>query len=428
LPDLSQLILGPLLNPRSDGKVDFIPDAALACDAAGTITYVGPRASLPPHFSGLRTPHSGLLLPPMLDAHIHIPQHPIRGQFMDGVSTNPPEGRLIAGLNRNVFPTEAKCSQDDYTQKVVDSFLADTLSKGVIGGAAYMTVHPQAVRIALRTLPTTWSVGLVLMNMNCPEYLRTTERTLEEDVRALAEEFGKRLILTDRFAVSVDTPLRGRAVKLADELGLRMQTHLNEQIPEKRFVEEVLYPSYRNYTDVYDRDGLLDCDYPILAHCVRMSQQEFDVAAMRICAIAHCPTSNTLLGSGVMPLDQVNQRHMSYAICTDVGASPTVSLLAEMSQYLKVHATAGQRPAPSDALWRTTLGPAQILRLDHELGTFTIGRPLSYVQIEPSAPVRGSADETIQLSLLDLSEQELAAALLEVMPVVPFQSPLPARL
>jgi guanine deaminase len=183
---------------------------------------------------------------------------------------------------------------------------------------------------------------------------------------------------------------------------------LNEQISEKRFVEKVLYPSYSSYTDVYDRDGLLDCE-PILAHCVHMSPEEFDVAAAHPCAIAHCPTSNTLLGSGVMPLDQVAQRNLPYSICTDVGASPTVSLLAEMSQYLKVHATSALRAVPSEALWRTTLGAAQILHIDHNFGTFSLGRPLSYVEIEPSAPITGSADETIQLSLLDLSEQELSA-------------------
>ena len=46
--DLSQTILGPILIPRADGKVDFLPDGAISCDASGTIDYVGPADSLPP--------------------------------------------------------------------------------------------------------------------------------------------------------------------------------------------------------------------------------------------------------------------------------------------------------------------------------------------------------------------------------------------
>ena len=411
LPDLSKVILAKVLNPCADGTVAYIPDCAIACDAKGIITYVGPNRGIPAPLSRLREHgYSGILIPPLLDAHIHIPQHPIRGKFMDGIGANPDVGRLLAGLNRNVFPAESRCENDEYTKLVVESFLTDTLAKGVVGGAAYMTVHPRAARIALQMLPETWLVGLVLMNTNCPPYLRTNEQTLEEDVRSLAEQFGNRLILTDRFAVSVDTPLRTRAVKLAEQYGLRMQTHLNEQIAEKRFVEQELYASYGSYTDVYRQDGELDRD-AILAHCVRMSESEFDIVAQHGCPIAHCPTSNTLLGSGVMPLDEVIDRKIPYAICTDVGASPTVSLLAEMAQYLKVHATGSRRVTPSEALYRTTLAPAAFLRLQDQLGSFEPGKPLSFVEVDatfgPLLPRDPSPDETIQLGLLELTEQAL---------------------
>ena len=385
--------------------MEFIRDGALACDEKGIITYVGERAALPRGATGTE---AALIIPPMLDAHIHIPQHPIRGRFMEDVEAHPQQGRLIAGLNRNVFPTEARCTDDDYTRRVVQSFLADTLAKGVIGGAAYMTVHPRAVRIALETLPGSWSVGLVLMNMNCPEYLRTSEQTLEEDVRGLAEEFGERFILTDRFAVAVDTPLRTRAVRLADELGLRMQTHLNEQIAEKRFVEEVLYPQYESYTDVYLRDGLLDRQ-PILAHCVRMSEEEFQIVAQHLGVIAHCPTSNTLLGSGIMPLDRVSASGLPYALCTDVGASPTTSLLAEMAQFLKVHAAIEPKLAtPSEALLSCTLRAGQILKLHSSDACFQMGNPMSFVEVDcDPLPKTDNANEAIQLGLLGLSEQQL---------------------
>jgi guanine deaminase len=390
------MIRGPILNPRAGGVVEFIPDGLVIGDQR--IEFVGPWDHRPASVRAASIERiSGIICPPFLDNHIHIPQHPIRGRFMEGVGPNPPEGRLIAGLNRNVFPTEAKCSDPDYTKETVRNFLADTLAHGVIGGAAYMTVHTAAARIALEMLPESWSVGPVLMNMNCPEYLRSDDATWQRDVESLARDFGRRVIVTDRFAVSVSTSLRRTAVALAKRLGLRMQTHLNEQIAEKKFVEEKLYPDAGSYTNVYACDGLLKCE-PILAHCVRMSPEEFDLVKTAGGCIAHCPTSNTLLGSGVMPLDLVREHGLDYAICTDVGASPTTSILCEMDQFLKVHSAASKHATPQEALYRCTLAPAQMLGLD--IGRLEVGKPMTFVEIE--CPISAKdADVAILTGLLD---------------------------
>ena len=304
---VARAIRGPVLNPLPEGGVAYWRDGVLAGDDRGRIVAAGPWDEVAPRLAldAAAVPRSaGVILPPLLDAHIHIPQHPIRGRFAEGIEADPPGGRLLASLARNVFPAEARCESPAHARHVVAAFAADTLSSGVIGGAAYMTVHARATRIALERLPDTWSVGLVLMNGRCPENLRTDEATLADDVAELARDFGRRLIVTDRFAVSVDTPLRRTGVALAERHGLRMQTHLNEQRAEKKLIEEVLYPEAASYTDVYRRDGLLGRD-PILAHCIQMRPEEFDLVAATGGAIAHCPVSNTLLGSGVMPLDAV---------------------------------------------------------------------------------------------------------------------------
>lgn len=406
-----QIIRGPILNPQPDGSVEFLRDGLIHADVDGHIEFIGNWSDLGRRFGKLGAKvrqADGIILPPFLDNHIHIPQHPIRGQFMDGVEMNPPGGRLLAGLNRNVFPAEAKCSDPEYTQRIVREFLDDTLSKGVVGGAAYMTVHPAAVAIALETLPATWHVGLVLMNQNCPEYLRNDEPNLERDIRQLAGRFGSRLIVTDRFAVAVNSPLRRRMATLAEELGLRMQTHLNEQVREKQFVERELYPDAKSYTDVYRRDGLLDCE-PILAHCVYCSDAEFDlIAADSSASIAHCPTSNTLLGSGIMNLDKVVSRKIDYAICTDVGASPTTSMLCEMVEFLKVHRGRASHATPTEALFRSTVAPVRMLDLHHP-GALVVGAPLSFIEVEcsPESLKGKSTDDVILGALLNTSSAEL---------------------
>jgi guanine deaminase len=417
-------IRGPVLNPLPAGRplpatgpfpvgnIAYWPDGVIVGDERGRIVAAGPWEEITSRL-GLaadEVPRSvGLILPPLLDAHIHIPQHPIRGRFTENITADPLGGRLIASLEQNVFPAEGRCESPAYARHVIAAFAADTLASGVIGGAAYMTVHARATRIALEQLPETWSVGLVLMNRRCPDFLRTDEPSLATDIAALAADFGRRLIVTDRFAVSVDTPLRRMGVALAKQYGLRMQTHLNEQRAEKTLVETVLYPDAASYTDVYRRDGLLDCE-PILAHCIQMRPEEFEMVAASASSIAHCPVSNTLLGSGVMPLDMVRAAGIPYSLCTDVGASPTTSLFCEMAQFLKVHAASSAAATPEEALRLVTSAPAAMLGLGSRLGSFAPGMEYSLIEVawdSPAAPA--DAREAILSGLLRMNPDQLAA-------------------
>jgi guanine deaminase len=293
-----------------------------------------------------------------------------------------------------------------YTARILEEFANETLSQGVVGGAAYMSVHPAAAEMALDKLSPLWSIGPVLMEMNCPEYLRTDRAKVNDAyVKNLAERFGRRFILTDRFAVAVGSDLRQWAARMSSDFGLRMQTHLNEQIREKEFVEKKLYTHYASYTDVYYRDGLLDHD-AILAHCVHMTDAEINLVARAEAVIAHCPTSNTLLCSGIMSLDRIRAAGIEYAICTDVGASLTTSILAEMAQFLKVHAGRAEHATPSEALYRATLAPAKILGISDQVGSLEIGKPMSFIEVAGDGSYT-SADDAILRGLLGLAREDV---------------------
>jgi guanine deaminase len=148
---------------------------------------------------------------------------------------------------------------------------------------------------------------------------------------------------------------------------------------------------------VYRRDGLLDhaC---IVAHCVHMRDGEWSILRDAGSVVAHCPTSNLMLCSGVMPLDEVLARGIPYAIATDVGASPTVSMLAEMGRFLRVHAGRSSRATPAEALYRSTLAAAEILGLDQTLGRLEAGRPASFIEVSPTSDLSGArtADDVIE--------------------------------
>jgi len=388
-----------LLVPRPGGAVAFHADGALAI-AGGMLRFAGAWAELADQLpAGLPVRAAeGVIMPPLLDVHTHVPQHPIRGRFVEGVPDDAPGGKLLNGLKRNVFPTEARCADGAHAELVVREFLADTLAHGVVGGAAYMTPSAVATNVALSLLPEAWSVGLVLMNQNCPPDLCTDAAAVEADHERLARRFGRRLIVTDRFAVAVTAQLRRRGAGLAGRLGLRTQTHLNEQVAEKAFVERTLYPEAGSYAAVYQRDGLLDHQC-IAAHCIHMTADEWAILRDTGTTVAHCPTSNLLLGSGRMPLDEVLDRGLPYAIATDVGASPTVSMLAEMGRFLAVHAGRSDRATPVEALYRATLAPAEVLGLDGQFGRLEAGRSASFIEVEPVTPLGADADAVIRALL-----------------------------
>jgi guanine deaminase len=399
---IEQIVRGPLLAPSGNGGIAYYAQGALAFDKRGILLFAGDwknlQSQLPENSPPTRI-SEGVILPPLFDLHTHIPQHPIRGRFAEGVSDDAPGGRLLNALKRNVFPVETRCNVADHARRVTEAFAADVLANGIVGGAAFMTVSAAATEIALEILPPTWSVGLVLMNQNCPEDLRTDEVNLEADIERIAGRFGRRLIVTDRFAVATTTPLRRAACRLAGKFKLRTQTHLNEQTSEKQFVENELYPDASSYTDVYRRDGLLD-HQSILAHCIHMKPEEWQMLVSTGSAIAHCPTSNLMLGSGRMDLDRVLDLKIPFAIATDVGASPTVSMLAEMQRFLRVHSGRSARATPSEALWRATLAPAQILGLEGAFSRLEPGRPASFIEVEAAAPVQSASTDDVIRSLL----------------------------
>lgn len=398
----------PILLPGlADDTFSFLPDAALLTDAQGRIDFVGPFASRPPS-DELSYARAGLLIPPLLDCHIHVPQHPIRGKFVEGVRGDEPEGPLLAGLKRNVFPAEMRCADDAYARGVVAEFLRETREKGTHGGVAYMTAHPAAARIALEMLPPTWRLGLVLMDQNCPEGLHIDVPAATRALDGLARDFGQRLVVTDRFAVACSSPLRKAGVEIARKYSLETQTHLAEQ-PGELAAVKLLYPWAKHYTHVYERDGLLGPG-ALLAHCIHMREDEWETLARHRSRVAHCPVSNTLLRSGVMPLDEVYAHGLDYALCTDVGASPTTSLLCEMTHFVGTHTSA--RATPATALWRTTVGAARVGKLFP--GSLTKGHPFAATEIRAAAPLPSTADEVIRAALLGAPHASVESIAAEV--------------
>jgi guanine deaminase len=227
--------------------------------------------------------------------------------------------------------------------------------------------------------------GKVLMDSNCPEDLRDDPESGYADSKALIERWHGRgrlgYAITPRFALTSSEAQLAAAGRLASEHpDVWVHTHLAENHDE---VEEIarLFPDSRSYLDVYDRFGLLR-ERSVFAHCLHMDDTDRTEMAAKGGAAAFCPTSNLFLGSGLFRLPAMRAAGIRCGLGTDVGGGTSLSLLRTASEAYKVlHLQDHALPA-MQALYLATLGAAEALRLDAEIGNFATGKEADFVVLD----------------------------------------------
>src|SRR5439155_12153793 len=137
--------------------------------------------------------------------------------------------------------------------------------------------------------------GKVMMDRNCPEFLRDTADSSYEDSKALIEKWHGRdrllYAVTPRFAPTSTPRQLELAGRLLDEhAGVYLQSHVAENKSEVAWVAE-LYPSSRSYLDVYDQCGMLR-ERAVYAHCIHLDRRDRERMAESGAAMSFCPTSN----------------------------------------------------------------------------------------------------------------------------------------
>jgi guanine deaminase len=138
-----------------------------------------------------------------------------------------------------------------------------------------------------------------------------------------------------------------------------------------------LFPSSRNYVDVYDRFGLMR-ERAVYAHCIHLDADERSRMAKTRAAVATCPTSNLFLGSGLFDFGLAREAGIRVGIGTDIGGGTSFNMLRTLSEAYKVAQLTGQRLSPWRALYLATLGGAQALGLDDRIGNFELGKEADF--------------------------------------------------
>lgn len=317
------------LDSYPDGAVAFANGAIVAMGAYADVRAVCPDAEV-------LDERDCVLLPGLVDTHVHYPQLTIIG----------PMGReLLPWLRQVALPEEARYDSDELAQPAAQAFVEALAANGtttalVFGShflAAQHALFDAADRARLRV-----TSGLVVSDRDpveliYPPKLQTTpERAFEEGKELLDAWHNKgrlRYAVTPRFAPFCTDELLDSCRDLMDYGGdVFVTSHINESLAEIVVVSD-LFPTAKNYLDVYERKGLIG-RRSVLAHNVHPKDDELRTLATRGATIAHCPSSNALLGSGVFPLRKHLHHRVRFALGTDVGAGGSVSMFNEgMNAY-----------------------------------------------------------------------------------------------
>jgi guanine deaminase len=395
---MADLLLGQVI--RFQGDPFESPDAAqpLTHGAvlvdAGRIVAVGDAATLRAQAPAARVHDYGqkLISAGFVDAHVHYPQTAIIASWGK---------RLIDWLNTYTFPEEMRFADRAYADTIAHRYLDLVLARGTTTICTYATVHPEsvdAIFTAAQTRGMRVFAGKTCMDRNAPEGLRDTAQSAYDDSKALVQKWHgvDRLsyVITPRFSpTSTPEQLQALGALWREYPDCLMQTHLSEQLDEIAWVKDLFHQS-RDYLDTYEAQGLLR-EGAVYGHAIHLTDREKSRLIEAGASIAHCPTSNTFIGSGLF--DMTLAQSLRVGLATDTGGGSSFSMLRTMAAAYEVAQLRGQSLHPSQLWWLATQGSARALRAEDKIGNIAPGLEADLVVIDlASTPAIAQASARAQ--------------------------------
>ncbi len=326
-------IKGHLCMSRDKTAIDVSENSWLVCANGKSL---GIFKELPERFWGIHCTDYGdrLIIPGLIDLHLHAPQYAFRGLGMDL--------ELIEWLNKHTFPEEAKYADTAYAARAYEIFVNDLMDSATARACIFATIHTPATHMLMDMLEARGFcgyVGKVNMDRNSPPYLcekdaETSANDTDQWIRQCLEKDRKNIrpILTPRFVPSCSDELFELLHGLQEKYHLPVQSHLSENLGEVEWVSS-LCPDAAFYGEVYDRYGLFggECK-TVMAHCVYSQDDEIGLMKERGVFIAHCPQSNTNLSSGAAPVRRFLDEGLNVGLGSDIAGGSHLSMFRIISE------------------------------------------------------------------------------------------------
>src|SRR3984893_2379165 len=349
------------------------------------------------------------IFPGLIDCHTHLPQYPAVARG---------ESELLPWLRQHIFPVERKFTGPK-ARGEAPQFFRELARNGTTTVMAYAAIYEDSCEIGFEAAKASGLrafLGKMMMDIGSDGRHRPKKVlsvSLVESERLCrkwhgAEDGRLEYAFSPRFAVTCSEKLMRKAAELAARFGAYLQTHLSENREEIEKVHH-LYMGARDYTHVYEKYGMLT-PKTMLGHCVHLTGREIAAIATAQANVAHCPSSNLFLGSGVMKLDQILKPGIAVGLGSVVAAGPELNMWQVTRAAIDVQkARSAYEPnlrqlRPSEAFHLATQGGARALSKANIIGTLDPGKEADLIVVDLSAlaPYR-------KMPLKDLSTEDVVA-------------------
>lgn len=323
-----------ILYTKDKDHFEVLENGYIAVDADGRVLRVAEDlALLDYHDVEVIDFGDRLLIPAMNDLHVHAPQYRNQGIAMDL--------ELLPWLQRYTYPEEMKYADTDYAERMYRHFVHDLWRFGTMRACVFATSHTGSTRVLMHLFREAGMgafVGKVAMNRNCPEGLSEPVERMVQGYEALTAEFPDpealvRPIITPRFIPSCTPEMLRACGQLAAKHKLPVQSHLSENRDEIALVQRLENTQYGN---AYNRYGLFGQTPTVMAHCVYTQGDELDLMKRNGVMVAHCPTSNLNVSTGIAPIRKFLDEDLRVGLGSDISGGHDLNIFRVMVYAIQV--------------------------------------------------------------------------------------------
>jgi len=323
-----------ILYTKDKDHFAMLENGYIAVDADGRVLRVAEDlASLDYHDVEVIDFGDRLLIPAMNDLHVHAPQYRNQGIAMDL--------ELLPWLQRYTYPEEMKYADTEYAERMYRHFVHDLWRFGTMRACVFATSHTESTRVLMHLFREAGMgafVGKVAMNRNCPEGLSEPVERMVQGYEALIAEFPDpealvRPIITPRFIPSCTPEMLRACGQLAAKYKLPVQSHLSENRDEIALVQRL---ENSQYGDAYNSYGLFGQTPTVMAHCVYTQGDELDLMKRNGVMVAHCPTSNLNVSTGIAPIRKFLDEGLRVGLGSDISGGHDLNIFRVMVYSIQV--------------------------------------------------------------------------------------------
>lgn len=330
------VVKGNIIYSKNPSDLAIHENAFLVC-AEGLTAGIFPE--LPEEYASFPLYDYGkcLIIPGLVDLHVHAPQYTYRGLGMDK--------ELLDWLQTYAFPEESRYEDPDYAERAYRIFVEKMRTNATTRACIFATAHVPATLLLMEMLEKSGLityVGKVSMDRNapaplCEESPAVAAAAVEKWLKTSLKKYkNTKPMLTPRFIPSCTDDLLTSLGRFQKKYHVPVQSHLSENLSEIAWVRE-LCPYSSDYGEAYEHFGLFGGNAPtVMAHGVWPGKREFARIKERGVYIAHCPQSNTNIASGIAPVRQYLDAGIHIGLGSDVAGGSSDSIFRAMVDAIQV--------------------------------------------------------------------------------------------